>query len=107
MSSLYRHADFAWIGGAYGKGLHNILEAATFGMPIFFGDKNYKKFQEAVDLERLSGAKAIANTAEFEIEFRKLYDDLVLRNKKSEIIKKYVEENTGGTDKVIEFVENL
>lgn len=107
LSSLYQYADFAWIGGAYGKGLHNILEAATFGLPIFFGNKKYKKFQEALDLERLSGAKSISDTAEFEMEFRKLYDDLVLRNQKLKIIKKYVEENTGGTDKVIEFVENL
>ena len=74
LSSLYQYADFAWIGGAYGKGLHNILEAATFGLPIFFGNKNYKKFQEAVDLEELNGAKSIADTAEFEVEFRKLYD---------------------------------
>ena len=95
------------IGGAYGKGLHNILEAATFGLPIFFGNKKYKKFQEAVDLEILGGAKSTTDTADFEMEFRKLYDDLVLRSQKSEIIKKYVEENTGGTDMVIEFVENL
>ncbi len=107
LSSLYQYADFAWIGGAYGKGLHNILEAATFGLPIFFGNKKYKKFQEAVDLEELGGAKSIGNTAEFETEFRKLYDDLVLRNQKSEIIKQYVKENIGGTDMVIEFVENL
>ena len=107
LSSLYQYADFAWIGGAYGKGLHNILEAATFGLPMFFGNKNYEKFQEAVDLEQLNGAKPIANTAEFEVEFIKLYDDSVLRNQKSEIIKKYVEENTGGTEKIIEFVKNL
>jgi 3-deoxy-D-manno-octulosonic-acid transferase len=107
LSSLYQYADFAWIGGAYGKGLHNILEAATFGLPIFFGNKNYKKFKEAVDLERLAGAKAIENTEAFEIEFRKLYDDLLLRKQKTEIIKKYVEENTGGTDKVIRYIEEV
>ncbi len=107
LSSLYRHADFAWIGGAYGKGLHNILEAATFGLPIFFGNKKYKKFQEAVDLEILGGAKTIANTEEFEIEFIKLYDNLALRNQKSEIIKKYVEENLGGTDRIIKYVAKV
>jgi 3-deoxy-D-manno-octulosonic-acid transferase len=107
LSSLYQYADFAWIGGAYGKGLHNILEAATFGLPIFFGNKNYQKFQEAIDLERLTGAKAISDTKEFKNEFQKLYDDLTLRKQKSDIIKKYVEENTGGTDKVIEFIKNL
>jgi 3-deoxy-D-manno-octulosonic-acid transferase len=107
LSSLYQYADFAWIGGAYGKGLHNILEAATFGLPIFFGNKNYQKFQEAIDLERLTGAKAINDTLEFANEFQKLYDDLTLRKQKSGIIKKYVEENTGGTGKVIEFIMNL
>lgn len=104
LSSLYQYADFAWIGGSYGKGLHNILEAATFGLPIFFGNKNYQKFQEAVDLERLTGAKAIENTAEFILEFQKLYDDIDLRNQKSNIIKKYVNENLGGTDKIIKYI---
>jgi 3-deoxy-D-manno-octulosonic-acid transferase len=107
LSSLYQYADFAWIGGAYGKGLHNILEAATFGLPIFFGNKNYQKFQEAVDLERLTGAKAISNTLEFANDFQKLYHDLTLRKQKSDIIKKYVEENTGGTEKIIAFVQGL
>ena len=106
LADLYRYADFAWIGGGYGKGLHNILEAATFGLPIFFGDKNYKKFQEAVDLEQLTGAKAIRDTEEFKLEFEKLYDNIEVRRQKSEIIKKYVEENLGGTDKIIEYVKN-
>ena len=107
LSSLYRHADFAWIGGAYGKGLHNVLEAATFGMPIFFGDKNYKKFQEATDLERLGGAKVVTNTEDFEIEFKKLYDDSELRNQKSEVVRKYVKDNTGGTIKIIKYIDRL
>ena len=106
LSSLYQYADFAWIGGSYGKGLHNILEAATFGLPIFFGDKNYKKFQEAVDLEQLTGAKAIRDTEEFKLEFEKLYDNIEVRKQKSDISRKYVEENLGGTDKIIEYVKN-
>ena len=103
LSSLYQYADFAWIGGSYGKGLHNILEAATFGLPIFFGDRNYHKFKEAVDLEQLTGAKAIHNSAEFALVFQKLYNDIELRNQKSTIIRKYVEDNLGGTDKVIKY----
>jgi 3-deoxy-D-manno-octulosonic-acid transferase len=106
LSDLYKEADFAWIGGSYGKGLHNILEAATFGLPIFFGNKNYKKFQEAVDLEGLTGAKAIGDTEQFTLEFEKLYDDLDLRKQKSNIIKKYIQDNLGGTDKIIEYVKN-
>ena len=104
LSSLYQYADFAWIGGSYGKGLHNILEAATFGLPIFFGDKNYRKFKEAVDLEQLTGAKAISNSAEFALEFQKLYNNIELRKQKSTVIRKYMEENLGGTDKVIKYI---
>lgn len=107
LSSLYQYADFAWIGGSYGKGLHNILEAATFELPIFFGNKNYQKFQEATDLERLGGAKAIIDTNEFSLEFQKLYDNMDVRNQKSDVIKKYVEQNLGGTDKIINYVEGL
>ena len=106
LSDLYRNSDFAWIGGGYGKGLHNILEAATFGLPIFFGNKNYKKFQEAIDLEELTGAKAIVDTNEFAFEFEKLYNDAGLRKQKSDIIKNYVNNNLGGTDKIIEYVKN-
>ena len=107
LSSLYQYADFAWIGGGYGKGLHNILEAATFGLPIFFGNRNYKKFQEAVDLEALTGAKAISDTNNFTSEFEKLYDDIDLRKQKSQIIKKYVQDNLGGTDKIIKHVKGV
>ena len=107
LSSLYQYADFAWIGGGYGKGLHNILEAATFGLPIFFGNRNYKKFQEAVDLEALTGAKVISDTNNFTSEFEKLYDDIDLRKQKSQIIKKYVQDNLGGTDKIIKHVKGV
>ena len=50
LSRLYRYGEFAYIGGAFGKGLHNILEAACYGVPVFFGNKNYEKFQEAKEL---------------------------------------------------------
>ncbi len=55
LSGLYQYCDIAYIGGGFGKGIHNILEAATFGKPIIFGP-NYQKFKEAVDLIDLGGA---------------------------------------------------
>ena len=107
LSSLYQYADFAWIGGAYGKGLHNILEAATFGMPIFFGNKNYQKFQEATDLQKFVGAIAIYDTQQFTKMFEHFYNDEDLRQHISKMVGNYVKRNTGGTEKVIEFVKNL
>ncbi|MEL7004369.1 MAG: glycosyltransferase N-terminal domain-containing protein [Bacteroidota bacterium] len=56
LSSLYSYADYAYVGGAFGAGLHNILEPATFGLPIIFGNKNYSKFNEAQDLIKLGSA---------------------------------------------------
>jgi len=68
LSRLYRYGEFAFIGGAFGKGLHNILEAACYGIPIFFGDKNYEKFQEATDLINRGGAFEVHDFSDFEIK---------------------------------------
>jgi 3-deoxy-D-manno-octulosonic-acid transferase len=58
LSNLYQYAFIAYIGGAFGKGLHNILEAATFGKPVIFGT-NYSKFGEAVELIKRGGVFSI------------------------------------------------
>ena len=65
LSSLYRYGDIAYIGGGFGKGIHNILEAATFGLPVLFGP-NYAKFNEAVELIRLGGAVSITGMDELQ-----------------------------------------
>lgn len=81
LSSLYQYADYTWIGGGFGKGIHNTLEAAVFGMPILFGPK-YQKFDEAKALVQLGVAKSINNDTEAIAHFRILmanqqkYDDL-------------------------------
>ena len=54
LSSLYRYAHVAYIGGGWGRGIHNTLEAVTFGKPVVFGP-NHRKFQEAQDLLSLGG----------------------------------------------------
>lgn len=60
LSSLYKYGTWAYIGGGFGKGIHNILEAATFGLPVFFGP-NYNKFNEAIELIAKGGAFCIKN----------------------------------------------
>lgn len=66
LSSLYGYGKIAYIGGAFGKGLHNTLEAATYGMPVFFGNKNYLKFSEAVALRDAGIAVPVDNSEAFE-----------------------------------------
>lgn len=103
LSTLYKYGEYAYIGGAFGKGLHNILEAATFGMPVFWGNKNYKKFKEARDLVRLHGAFAIEDTAHMEGLLINFATNEDLRLESSRISRKYVQENTGATEKIMAY----
>lgn len=64
LSSVYRYGQIAYIGGGFGTGIHNTLEAAVYGIPVIFGPK-YQKFNEAVDLIREGGGFSIHNAAEF------------------------------------------
>lgn len=105
LSSVYRYADFAYIGGAFGDGLHNILEPAVFGIPIFFGQPHYQKFQEAHDLLRLGGATSVADTEGFRKSFTEVYENQALRNQKATICRDYVQQNAGATDKVMEVID--
>ena len=101
LSSLYRYGTMAYIGGAFGSGLHNILEAATFGLPIIFGNKSYEKFQEAKDLIARGGAFVVADSNEVGQVLAKFSLNSQARVS-GEVNKKYVALKTGATDKVIE-----
>lgn len=102
LSALYRYADFAWIGGAFKQGLHNILEAAVFGMPIFFGDKAYQKFNEAKELINLQGAFPFGNADSLLEAFTELYENTNLLEEKKQITRKYIQDNIGGSKKIIQ-----
>ncbi len=105
LSSLYRYGDFAFIGGAYGKGLHNILEAATFGMPIFFGDQSYYKFQEANDLIGQKVAFPIADEEGLKDKIFYFLQNEQDLSKTSNLASEYVKNHTGATDVVLKWIE--
>jgi 3-deoxy-D-manno-octulosonic-acid transferase len=104
LSSIYNYADICWIGGAFGGGLHNILEAATFGKPIFFGNKNYQKFAEAVDLIENGGAFALNNFDEFNIKINNLLQNNNSYNFAAEASKTYVVEHIGATNTIMNYI---
>jgi 3-deoxy-D-manno-octulosonic-acid transferase len=89
LSSLYRYGDIAYIGGGFGVGIHNILEAATFGLPIIFGP-NHQKFKEAVDLKSEGGAFSITDIYQLKTAMDTLLNDEAALKKASEISKNYV-----------------
>lgn len=105
LSSLYRYGDVAYIGGGFGVGIHNILEAATFGLPVVFGP-NYKKFKEAVDLVEAGGAFSISTQEEVMNALNNLITDKEQLKGASEICKKYVAKNVGSTKLIIKKVFN-
>lgn len=105
LSNLYQYCDIAYIGGGFGVGIHNTLEAATFGKPICFGT-NYHKFQEAVDLINLKAAYSINNKEELEQVFSLLLYNKENYNKSASAAKNYVEEKTGACKKIIEHLKN-
>jgi 3-deoxy-D-manno-octulosonic-acid transferase len=105
LSSLYQYGNVAYIGGGFGVGIHNILEAATFGLPIVFGP-NYKKFQEANDLVSKDGAFTINNYHQLEDTLTPLLTLYDSQKKAAGICKKYVEKNVGSTKLIINKVFN-
>ncbi len=101
LSKLYHYAEYAYIGGAFGKGLHNILEAACNGIPIFFGNKNYQKFQEANDLIMRGGAFEVGDYASLNSRFQSFTQRPESYLLACEVTMAYVKENLGATDKII------
>ncbi|MGZ4056080.1 MAG: 3-deoxy-D-manno-octulosonic acid transferase [Bacteroidia bacterium] len=99
LSSIYQYGTIAYIGGGFGKGIHNILEAATFGLPVIFGP-NYQKFSEAKELIHLGGAFSIKDVSEFKKTIELLEDKTVLQTA-SHIAKYYVSSRIGASDKIL------
>jgi len=106
LSRLYRYGEFAYVGGGFGKGLHNILEAACYGLPIFFGNKNYERFQEAIDLINRGGAFEVSNYTDLKMKYEMLNipQSFLLA---CEVTKHYVIENLGATEKIMSYCRTL
>jgi 3-deoxy-D-manno-octulosonic-acid transferase len=99
LSSLYAYGTIAYIGGGFGKGIHNTLEAAAFGLPVIFGPR-YQKFQEAKDLIELKAGFSINNKTELNECFQNLQEDI--KNIVGAKAKAYVDSQTGATAQILE-----
>jgi 3-deoxy-D-manno-octulosonic-acid transferase len=103
LSSLYHYGRIAYIGGGFGAGIHNTLEAATYGMPVIFGPK-YEKFQEAIDLLELGAGFSISKYQELEEVFSALQQsDKLLKS--SLAAKNYVQQRSGATQIIMKYLE--
>ncbi|TGD80619.1 3-deoxy-D-manno-octulosonic acid transferase [Hymenobacter wooponensis] len=104
LSQLYRFGQYAYIGGAFGKGLHNTLEAAAFGLPLFFGP-TYGKFQEAKDLVALNCAFPIQQPNDLLRSFAYLYHDEAARLRVLDDSLEYVHQSSGATERIMRWIE--
>jgi 3-deoxy-D-manno-octulosonic-acid transferase len=105
LSSLYRYGNMAYIGGSFGAGLHNILEAATFGLPIVFGNKSYHRFQEAVDLTEKGGAFAVTGTDQLLTIMQNWVENPSAASDAGKVSAAYVRSGTGATDLIMQKVQ--
>ncbi len=105
LSSIYQYGHVAYIGGGFGSGIHNILEAATFGLPVLFGP-NYHKFKEAVDLIEQEGAFEVKDKITATKQLHILLSDKDYLREKSEICKKYVHKQKGATETIVNYLTN-
>ncbi|MFD1095012.1 3-deoxy-D-manno-octulosonic acid transferase [Salegentibacter chungangensis] len=97
LSKIYSYADISYVGGAAGNtGLHNILEPATFGIPVIIG-KNFDKFPEAKKLQRLAGLFSVSTKEELSQVLLKLIENRGFREKTGMISGHFISSNTGAT----------
>jgi 3-deoxy-D-manno-octulosonic-acid transferase len=106
LSKLYRYGEFAYVGGAFGKGLHNILEAACYGIPVFFGNRNYQKFTEAIELIMHGGAFEVNDFSDLRSKYEIVNtpENFMLA---CEVTRNYVLAHLGATDKIIQYCRNV
>jgi 3-deoxy-D-manno-octulosonic-acid transferase len=100
LSSLYQYGKIAYIGGGFGKGIHNTLEAATFGLPVIFGPK-YQKFQEAVNLVETGAAFPVNDYEAFKSLLSSLLDDPQRMNTAGAEARRLVQANLGAAEKIL------
>lgn len=106
LSSIYRYATVAYIGGGFGVGIHNVPEAAVYGCPVLFGPNN-KRFKEAQDLKACEGAFEIKNATEFKNIITKLltYDELLRSS--GAAAGRYISSNAGARDMIYQEIQNI
>lgn len=100
LSYLYRYGTLAYVGGGFGKGIHNTLEPATYGIPVLFGPA-FEKFAEALDLIRLGGAYPVYDGEGLLSTVREQLDNPDLLKTSSQIAGKYVRERVGATSLIL------
>jgi 3-deoxy-D-manno-octulosonic-acid transferase len=105
LSGLYSMGSMAYVGGGFGRGIHNILEAVTFGLPVFFGPR-YQQFAEALELKERGGAFPVQQGKDLLQGVNEFLQQPQILHQASLICRKYIEEKKGATVTVVEFLKD-
>lgn len=105
LSRIYRYGKVSYIGGGFGSdGVHNVLEAAVYSIPVVFGPE-FEKYIEAVELEECGGAVSIESALEAEEIFNEFFQDAISRKDSGEKAGHYVKSKAGATQKIMEYIQ--
>ena len=102
LSKVYRFGTICYVGGGFGKGIHNVLEPISYIKPVIIGP-NYKKFKEAIDLIQIGAVKSIINSFELNKSIENFRDKEVLISVENSI-NTYIENNKGSVKKILDFI---
>ena len=106
LSSIYRYGEIAYIGGGFGVGIHNTVEAAVYGVPVIFGP-NYQKFMEAKELIACGGGFSIQQAEELNVLLDKMLTDKTYLNAAGKQAGDYVNSRAGASDIILKHIEPL
>ena len=104
LSSIYHYGQVTYVGGGFGAGIHNVPEAAVFGIPVVFGPNN-KHFKEAQDLLRAGACFEVTDKASFNSIVDRLVTDEEFRRKAGQASADYIKSTSGATDKILSLVD--
>lgn len=104
LSSIYRYGHVAYVGGGFGAGIHNVPEAAVYGIPVLIGPNN-KGFREAQDLLRLGGCFEITGQTLFNALLDRFLPKKNYLAQRGAICSKYIESNAGATEQIFNVLE--
>ena len=100
LSSIYRYGQVAYVGGGFGAGIHNVPEAAVYGIPVIFGP-NHKKFKEAKELIIAGGGFSISRSEDFELVMDRLLEIKEFLSKAGITAGQYIQNNSGASKKIL------
>ena len=100
LSSIYRYGEISYIGGGFGVGIHNVLEAAVYGIPVIFGPNN-KKFREAQHLLEQKGGFEVTGYDDFKRLMDKFLSDKACLQQVGKAAGNYVNHNAGALEKIM------